>query len=128
MLEQALFAFTRKLGQLLNAERASLFLVDAPRHVAAARSPRTCRSRKEVRIPIGTGIAGAVAASGEAERIADAYADPRFNHDVDKQPGFRTRTILCVPMNDRDGNVFAVAQLLNRMDGQPFRPKTRLAR
>ena len=76
--------------------------------------------RQEIRIPIGSGIAGAVAASGQPERIADAYQDPRFNPDVDRMFNYRTRSILCLPMLDRRGEVFAVAQLLNRRDGQAF--------
>jgi GAF domain-containing protein len=74
----------------------------------------------EVRIPLGSGIAGAVAHSGESIRIDDAYADPRFNQDVDQQTGYRTRSILSLAIKDRSGKVFAVAQLLNRRDGQPF--------
>ena len=120
MLEQSLFAVTRKLAQLLGAERSSLFLVDRATDTLLLRITEGLAGRKEVRIPIGSGIAGAVAASGEAERIADAYEDSRFNPDVDKMFGYRTRSILCVPMFDRDGNVFAVSQLLNRVDGQPF--------
>jgi GAF domain-containing protein len=61
-----------------------------------------------------------VAQSGEAIRIDDAYADPRFNRDVDKRTGYTTRSILSLPMKNMDGEVFAVAQLLNRRDGQPF--------
>jgi len=120
MLEQSLFAVTRKLAQLLGAERSSLFLVDRATDTLLLRITEGLAGRKEVRIPIGSGIAGAVAASGEAERIADAYEDSRFNPDVDKMFGYRTRSILCVPMFDRDGNVFAVSQLLNRADGQAF--------
>jgi dual 3',5'-cyclic-AMP and -GMP phosphodiesterase 11 len=74
----------------------------------------------EIRIPVGSGIAGAVAQGGEAIRIDDAYADPRFNREVDKQTGFRTRSILSLPVKNMQGEVFAVAQLLNRKDGQPF--------
>ena len=69
---------------------------------------------------IGRRIAGSVARSGEAIRIDDAYSDPRFNREVDKQTGFRTRSILSLPIKNLDGEVFAVAQLLNRKDGQPF--------
>ena len=74
----------------------------------------------ELRIPIGSGIAGAAAASGRPVRVADAYQDPRFNRNVDLQTGFRTRSVLCLPLHDRSGNVFAVTQLLNRRDGLPF--------
>jgi len=74
----------------------------------------------EIRFPVGSGIAGTVAATGEAIRIDDAYADPRFNRDVDRQTGFRTRSILSLPVKNLEGRVFAVAQLLNRRDGLPF--------
>ena len=120
MLEQSLFAITRKLAQLLNAERSSLFLVDRPTQTLLLRITEGLSERQEIRIPIGSGIAGAVAASGKAERIDDAYQDPRFNPDVDKMFGYHTRSILCLPMFDRRGDVFAVAQLLNRRDGQAF--------
>ena len=54
------------------------------------------------------------------EHFDDAYSDPRFNPDVDRQTGFRTRSIISLPIKDQAGEVFAVAQLLNRKDGQPF--------
>jgi len=120
ILEQALVALTRKLGRLLDAERASLFLVADEGRTLQLRVAPDLPPGADVRIPIGTGIAGAVARNGEAIRVDDAYADPRFNKDVDARLGFRTRSILCVPLKDRDGAVFAVAQLLNRNDGQPF--------
>ena len=61
-----------------------------------------------------------MAQSGEALRIDDAYADPRFNRDVDKRTGYITRSFLSLPVKNMDGDVFAVAQLLNRRDGLPF--------
>ena len=73
-----------------------------------------------LRIPLHTGIAGAAATSGKPVRVADAYADPRFNRAVDAETGFRTRSMLCRPLHDHEGNVFAVTQLLNRRDGKPF--------
>jgi putative ABC transport system ATP-binding protein len=118
MLEQGLFAFTRKLGSLLNADRASLFLVEGD--FLVLKVAENLEEIGEIRFPKGTGIAGVVAETGETIRIDDAYADPRFNRDVDKKTGYRTRTILCLPVKNQDGRVFAVAQLLNRRDGQPF--------
>jgi putative ABC transport system ATP-binding protein len=120
MLEQSLFAITRKLAQLVNAERSSLFLVDRQSQTLLLRITEGLSGRQEIRIPIGSGIAGAVAASGKAERVADAYDDPRFNPDVDKMFDYRTKSIMTMPMFDRRGGVFAVAQLLNRRDGQSF--------
>jgi len=118
MLDRGLFAFTRKLTNLLNAERSSLFLVEGDELVLKV--SENLDEMGEIRIPVGSGIAGAVAQSGEAIRIDDAYSDPRFNRDVDKQTGFRTRSILSLPVKNLKGEVFAVAQLLNRRDGQPF--------
>jgi putative ABC transport system ATP-binding protein len=121
MLDQALEAFTCKLGQILEVERASLFLVDRERSEMWLKVGEGEDGRPlEVRMPMGAGIAGHVATSGEPVRIDDAYADSRFNPEIDRETGFRTRTILCLPIRDRAGDVFAVAQLLNRMDAKPF--------
>jgi len=117
-LSRGLSAFTHKLGQLLNAERSSLFLVKGD-HLLL-KIAQDIDPEKPIRIPLGSGIAGTVALSGESINIPDAYADDRFNADVDAKTGYRTRSILCLPIKDRDGRVFAVAQLLNRRDGQPF--------
>ena len=118
MLEQGLFAFTRKLGQMLNADRSSLFLVEEDSLVL--RVAEKLDEMGKIRIPLGTGIAGAAAKTGKSIRIDDAYADSRFNQDVDRQTGYRTRSILSLPVTDQSGHVFAVAQLLNRRDGKPF--------
>jgi putative ABC transport system ATP-binding protein len=121
MLDQALEAFTFKLGQILRCERASLFMVDHEREelwlkVAAEEEGKPV----EVRMPTSAGIAGQVATTGESLRVDDAYHHPSFNPAVDRQTGFRTRSILCLPIRNRAGRVFAVAQLLNRRDGKPF--------
>jgi len=118
MLSQGLFAFTRKLGQLLNADRASLFLVEGD--FLELQVAENLEALGEIRFPVGTGIAGAVAETGESIRIDDAYADPRFNPEIDRSTGYRTRSILCLPVKNQHGDVFAVAQLLNRRDGRPF--------
>lgn len=121
MLEQALGAFTRKAGEILGAARSSLFLVDEERNelwlkVAQEEAGRVV----DVRVPLDSGIAGHVARTGQALRVDDAYADPRFNPQVDRDTGFRTRSVLCVPVRSAGQRVFGVAQLLNRRDGLPF--------
>jgi adenylate cyclase len=112
--------FTRRVSELLDAERASLFLVDRRRGELVLRVAQDVEKGDSVRIPLDSGIAGAAATSGQPVRVADAYQDPRFNRDVDLRTGFRTRSVLCLPLHDRSGEVFAVTQLLNRRDGQPF--------
>ncbi|MDX2416086.1 MAG: ATP-binding cassette domain-containing protein [Xanthomonadales bacterium] len=118
MLARGLSVFTYKLSQLLNAERSSLFLVE--NDTLLLKVARDLEEGAEIRIPIGSGIAGAAAQSGQIINIPDAYADERFNPDVDKKTGFRTRSVLSLPIKDQRGVVFAVAQLLNRRDGQAF--------
>jgi hypothetical protein len=120
MLEQGLFGFALRLGTLLDAERVSLFLVDHDTGTLVMRVAEDLPTDGEVRLPIGTGIAGTVAQTGRAVRVDDAYRDSRFNPEVDRRSGFRTRSILCLPVKDRKGEVFAVAQLLNHRDGRAF--------
>ena len=120
MLERSLRIFTRRVGELLDAERASLFLVDHERQQLVLRVAQDVAEGVQVRIPLSSGIAGAAAVSGQPVRVDDAYADPRFNRAVDAETGFRTRSVLCLPLQDRNGTVFAVTQLLNRRDGKPF--------
>ena len=120
MLERALRVFTRRLARLLDAERASLLLVNEREQTLELRVSQDLDLSDPVVIPIGTGIAGTVAKTGEPIRIDDAYEDPRFNPDVDRKSGFRTRSILCLPVRNQSGDVFAVAQALNRRDGLPF--------
>jgi sigma-B regulation protein RsbU (phosphoserine phosphatase) len=71
----------------------------------------------EIRLPVGKGISGAVAATGETIRIRDAHADPRFDPSWDKKTGYRTRQILCAPIRSREKRIVGVFQLLNRRHG-----------
>jgi sigma-B regulation protein RsbU (phosphoserine phosphatase) len=71
----------------------------------------------EIRLPVGQGIAGSVAKTGETVRIDDAYADRRFDPSTDRRSGFRTRSILCAPIKSREGRIVGVFQLLNKHDG-----------
>jgi adenylate cyclase len=121
LLDQALEAFTHKIGNLLQADRASIFLLDEQRGELWSKGARDLSGDLvEIRVPRGNGIAGAVIESGESIRLDDVYADPRFNRAADDDTGYRTRSLLCIPLHDRAGRVFGVAQILNRLDGQPF--------
>ena len=93
MLEQSLRVFTRRVGELLEAERASLFLVDRERQQLVLRVAQDMPEGEYVRIPLASGIAGAAAMSGEVVRVDDAYADARFNQAIDAETGFRTRSM-----------------------------------
>src|SRR5581483_8050134 len=104
--------------QMLDADRGTLFMVDLDSQQLWSRVAQGdgIDGIKEIRIPLGAGIAGYVATTGETVNIADAYADERFNSAVDHETGYRTRTILCMPVRDAGGQVMGVLQLLNKRD------------
>jgi len=69
---------------------------------------------RAVRVPVGQGIAGIVADTGEPLSIADVYEDARFNQDVDRDTGFRTRAMLCYPVRDARDAIVGVLQVMNK--------------
>ncbi len=75
---------------------------------------------RRIRLPLGSGIAGTVAATGEIINLADCYADERFNRRFDVETGYHTTTLLCVPMRDAKGEVTGVLQALNKSAGRAF--------
>ncbi|XP_019605390.2 cAMP and cAMP-inhibited cGMP 3',5'-cyclic phosphodiesterase 10A isoform X2 [Rhinolophus sinicus] len=77
------------------------------------------KKTKEIRFSIEKGIAGQVARTGEVLNIPDAYADPRFNREVDLYTGYTTRNILCMPIVSR-GSVIGVVQMVNKISGSAF--------
>jgi HD-GYP domain-containing protein (c-di-GMP phosphodiesterase class II) len=111
LLELILFEAAR----VVEADRCSLFVLDREKSELWSRIAQG--SSKEIRFPVGVGIAGTVAQTGEVINIRDAYADDRFNRSFDDQTGYRTRTILCVPMRDTHGEITGVIQALNATDG-----------
>ena len=104
--------------RMLTAERSTLFLNDPKTQELFARTAQGS-GIGEIRLPNHNGIAGAVFVSGESINIPYAYADLRFNPTFDKKTGFFTRTILCVPVINKTGDVIGVTQVLNKRGG-PF--------
>lgn len=83
---------------------------------------KTRQSPFEGRFPINIGVTGHVANTGETLNIADAYADARFDRQVDDgaKDGFRHRHILCMPIRNATRKIIGVAQLVNKLNGRPF--------
>ena len=104
--------------EALDAERATLFLHDADAGELFSRVAGG-EGVSEIRMPQNVGIAGSVFGSGVAEIITDAYRDTRFNPEVDRRTGYRTRDILCVPLRNRADQVIGATQVLNKRSG-PF--------
>jgi HD-GYP domain-containing protein (c-di-GMP phosphodiesterase class II) len=103
--------------ELLAADRATIFIVDTDRGELWS---RVALGTDEIRVPIGTGIAGTVAQTGEVINIPDAYADPRFNPEPDQQTGYQTKSLLTFPMTGQEGRVIGVFQAVNKHGGGPF--------
>ncbi len=104
--------------KMLHAERSTLFLND-PRTNELWSQVGEGLGATEIRFPNHLGIAGLVFTSGKSVNIPHAYADLRFNPAFDKKTGFFTRSILCVPVVNKHGEVIGVTQVLNRQGG-PF--------
>ncbi len=107
--------------EVVCAERATVFLYDRETDELVSRVG-TGLSAREVRFPAAEGIAGACARARATVNVPDAYADPRFNSGVDRELGFRTRSLLAVPLVGLDDRLVGVLQLLNRETG-PFTPE-----
>ena len=71
----------------------------------------------EIRVPTEKGLAGYVVRTGESLNIKDAYNDPRFNPEVDKETGYRTKTILCMPIKNNNREIIGAFQVLNKVNG-----------
>ncbi len=104
--------------ELLDAERATLFLYDSKRNQLYS---RIAAGVEGLRIPADKGIAGATVQTGSTINVPDAYADNRFNQEVDKKTGYRTKNILSVPLHDHEGGLVGVLQVLNKRSG-PCQP------
>ncbi|XP_044148012.1 cAMP and cAMP-inhibited cGMP 3',5'-cyclic phosphodiesterase 10A isoform X1 [Bufo gargarizans] len=113
---------------LVNADRCALFQVDHKNKELYSdlfdigeedEGKPVFRKTKEIRFSIEKGIAGQVARTGEVLNIPDAYADPRFNREVDLYTGYTTKNILCMPIVSR-GSVIGVVQMVNKLSGSAF--------
>jgi len=121
MLSQVLETFTFKVGEIVAAERVSLMLADEERGELWSKvAQKEGGQPVEIRIPIGTGIAGEVIRTANLLNVPDAYASPFFNREVDRATGFRTRSVLCLPILDRNRRPFAVMTLLNKQGSERF--------
>lgn len=103
------------ITDVMRAERSSLFIVDDKS--GTLRGVIAQGSDQEILLPPGQGIAGWVARTGRSLNIQDAYDDPRFYSGTDSETGFETRSILCQPLRNGDGETVAILQVLNSLEG-----------
>lgn len=100
----------------LNADRCTVYLYDKENNELYSKVATGLDDSKELRIPADKGIAGHVVQTGETINIKDAYKDKRFNPEVDKKTGYRTKTILCMPIKNFNQEIIGVFQVLNKFD------------
>jgi len=104
------------ISEMLGAERSTLFLNDEKtQHLYTLIGEGL--GATQIRFPNHVGIAGAVFTSRKTLNIPYAYADIRFNPGFDRQTGFFTRSMLCVPVVNKDGKIIGVTQVLNKQGG-----------
>ncbi len=115
-LDEMLPHLIEVIAEVLHADRATLFLHDDRSRELFSRVVQG-GDVNEIRIRDDSGVAGAVFTTGHTLNIPDAYADSRFSPETDKQTGYRTRNILCVPIRNRDGAVIGIAEVLNKTNG-----------
>ncbi len=115
-LDELLRLLGETTARLTNAERATIYLVDRARGELWSKVA-VGDAVGEIRVPLGKGIAGTVAATGETINLDNPYADPRFNPEVDRRTGYTTRSLLTLAMTAAGGEVLGVFQVLNKRTG-----------
>jgi Nif-specific regulatory protein len=114
-LSALLDLIAREATNLLECERASIFLLDRERNELWSKV--ALGSDEILRFDARRSIAGNTALTGNTINVRDAYSDPRFNTAIDDQTGYRTRTILAVAVRNQDGEVFGAFEALNKYSG-----------
>lgn len=116
-LDEILSFILREAQNLLHADRASIFMVDKERDRLHSRE-KFNTAGIDIKVEVNKGIVGVVAATGKADIVDDVYADPRFNQQIDRETGYKTTSMITVPIFSEGGKgeVIAVAQLINKLE------------
>jgi Nif-specific regulatory protein len=115
-MESLLTQMAETSTRLFGAERASIFLWDKVNRTLVGR-PALGVNQNELRIPDDSGIVGSVVRTGEVLRVDENAPGELINRDVDRQLGFRTRTLLCAPLKGQNGTILGAFELINKRDG-----------
>ncbi len=114
-LNDMLLQISQKACEVMEADRCSIFLHD-PNADELWSTVAMGMEGKVIRIPSSIGFAGYCFQTGETVNLEDAYTDERFNREVDLKTGYRTRSVLCMPLYTRTGSRLGVIQLLNKKE------------
>lgn len=116
-IDELLRVIAEETKNAIQADRCSVFLWDKDSDELWSKVALGLDSSQEIRFPADKGLAGYVVKSGETLNIVDAYNDSRFNPDVDKKTGYRTKTILCMPIMNNNKEIIGAFQVINKIDG-----------
>ena len=116
-IDTLLTIIAQEIKQALNADRCTVFLLDEEKHQLWSKVALGLEMQ-EIRFDSNLGLAGHVATTGETVNIKDAYTDNRFNKEIDLQTGYKTKTILCMPIRNLSHQIVGVFQVLNKKNGE----------
>lgn len=114
-IDQLIPSIMTKACQLVNADRCSLFLLNESHDKLVSFFHGGLD--KSIEVPINTGIVGYTATTAKSLNIQDAYNDPRFSKTTDMETGYKTQTLLCVPIFDEKKRICGVTEMINKKDG-----------
>jgi signal transduction histidine kinase/CRP-like cAMP-binding protein len=115
-LDEVLKSIISAASLLTDADRGTLYILDRETNELWSKVVRG-EDIQEIRLRIGQGLAGWVAQTGEIVNIQDASVDDRFDSDIDKSSGYKTNSMLCYPIKNKNSSVIGVLQLLNSRKG-----------
>ncbi len=116
-LDAILLEILNHISTQLNCERATAFLLRDGRTGKLHARQMAGSDFIEIVIDATRGVVGHVVTTGESMKIDDAHESPYFDDSVDRRTGYRTRTILCVPLRNAEGEILGALQAINRHDG-----------
>lgn len=117
-LDSLLDVITRETQQILKCDRCSVFVLEPKTQELWTQIAQGLEGHKTIRIPLSsTSVVSVTARGGQVMNIPNAYRDNRFDPSIDKATGYNTRSILCVPMRNRSGEVLGVFEVLNKQQG-----------
>ncbi|MFT3707384.1 MAG: sigma 54-interacting transcriptional regulator [Archangium sp.] len=118
-LDEFLHQLVDRIAHTMQADRGTLYLVDFSRGELFSRAAHL-PELKQIRLKLGQGVAGHVAQNGGVVNMPATKDEQRFNPDIDKMTGYRTSSLLAVPLVDAQNTIFGVLQVLNRLGGGKF--------
>lgn len=115
-LDKLLDLIASYVEKILSAERCSIFILDEKNNELWSKVT-TGMSNTEIRVPLGSGISGWVAKTGQSLNIEDAYQSDKFNPEIDKITRFKTKSVLAVPLKNISGKTIGVFEVMNKING-----------